>query len=157
MNGRGRNANHPTVNLKAKNAVRQFILEQQPRESHYSRASNSEKLYLPATTTVTTLHRLFLDQNPQWNPNNGLQYNKITYGYFRKNFNEEFNISVGYPRSDLCNTCELIHKRIEVAREENRTFENLRQAQLSHWDSAETFYEEMRRCTTLGAEYLVLC
>jgi len=55
MDGRGRNANHPTVNLEAKNAVRQFILEQQPRESHYLRESNSEKLYLPATTTVTTL------------------------------------------------------------------------------------------------------
>jgi len=155
---RGRHNSHTKIEDVTKNAAREFISAQNARESHYSRNNNPNKLFLPSTYAKAKLYRTFLAQNTQFEPNENNPSRGLTYWYFRKVFNYEFNISAGYPRSDLCNTCELFEKRITVARRENNeNVEQLNIEQLRHWDSAETFYEELRRCRELGDEYLIIC
>ena len=35
---------------------------------------------------------------------------------YRKIFNEEYNLSFGYPRSDTCETCDLLHVAIQASK-----------------------------------------
>ena len=35
-----------------------------------------------------------------------------------KNFTEEFNLGFGYPRSDICEVCNLLHISIQAAKSE---------------------------------------
>jgi len=55
-------------------------------------------------------------------------------------FDQQFNISIGYPRSDLCNTCEMFKKRIDIAeRENNVEIEIIKEDQFRHWDKSAFF------------------
>ena len=142
--------------MNARNAVVQFIQMQEPRESHYSRESNPNKLYLPSGTTKAALYRQFTNTHPELRNENGRH--NVTYSFFCQIFNQEFNIAVGYPRSDLCSRCEMLNKKLAIStREQNQDEEILKREQINHWRNAELFYEEMRNCSTLGEDFLVLC
>jgi len=157
--GRGCHCNHLRINLEPKNAIRQFIKNLNARESHYSRESNPHKYFLPSGTTISQLYRQILAEHPEYQPNENNNRNRTFYWLFRKIFNTEFNIGVGYPRSDLCNACELFSTEIKVTTREGpeARYHELKQSQLNHWDSASQFYAEIQSCTQLGDEYLVLC
>ena len=45
------------------------------------------------------MHRLVLQENPDLT-------NDCKYSLYKHIFNYEFNISFGYPRTDVCDTCE---------------------------------------------------
>ena len=105
-----------------------------------------------------SLYKSFLEQNPQCDPVNNND-DSVKYSLFSQIFNCEFNISFGFPRSDLCDTCELLNVRIKTARrdnDENAINEILAQRE-EHWTSAEMFYELIRRASELGNQYLTLC
>ena len=42
---------------------------------------------------------------------------------YRKIFNEEFNLSFGYPWSDTCETCDLLHVTIQASKSEEERAE----------------------------------
>ncbi len=65
---------------------------------------------------------------------------------YRKIFNEEFNLSFGYPRSDTCETCDLLHIEIQAAKSESERMES--QAELAaHQEKASQGYRALRSDT----------
>lgn len=78
--------------------AREFIRCLPARESHYSRQSNRKRKYMDASMTIRGLHKAFLEKNPDCKV--------MKYTRFYDVFVTEFNIGIGYPRSDLCDTCE---------------------------------------------------
>lgn len=65
---------------------------------------------------------------------------------YRKIFNEEYNLSFGYPRSDTCETCDLLHVAIQASKSENESMEV--QAELAaHQEKASQGYSTLRSDT----------
>lgn len=87
--------------------VKNFISNLPARESHYSRKKQQHKKYLASNITITKLYKDFLEQNTDCK--------KITYSRFSDIFNYDFNIAIGYPRSDLCETCDKYNAAIKSA------------------------------------------
>jgi len=131
----------------------------EPRESHYSRESNPNKLFLPSGTTKKQLHQNFIHENQQFNPHVHEYEENLSYFSFLKIFNDEFNISVGYPRSDLCHICELLNKRECIARRSASEDEvrQIQEEQIAHWTMADRFYATMREAKNLDDSHLVIC
>lgn len=105
---RGRHESRPNrIGTDILNKVRRFIEELPARESHYSRTQNKLRKYLEADLSVAELHRRFLKENRD--------ETKISYEMFRRVFTEEFNISFGYPRKDICKTCTTLLVSLQQA------------------------------------------
>ena len=82
--------------------VRRFIGSIPARESHYSRTDNSLRRYLDPKLSVSAIHRKFIQTYPQ---------DKLSLRVFSDIFHQDFNLSFGNPRSDICGTCEqLVHQ-----------------------------------------------
>ena len=78
------------------------------RESHYSRSINSMRKYLNSSVNVAKMHRIFLIEHPKLlSVCKNFLYSKL--------FNYEFNVSFGFSRSDICDTCEKQQVQIEAA------------------------------------------
>lgn len=142
QDGRGRHDKHPTYKEETIIKVNEFIENLPARESHYSRSSNKFKKYLDSNLTIAELHRKFLADNPE---------NKISYEKFRQIFNEDFNISFGQPRKDICSTCEKnnILKEAAVANNNIQEKINLERAQELHLRKSEVF---LKRISTTEKE-----
>lgn len=67
------------------------------RESHYS-LKDSRKIYLPAELNIKKLFAMFKEKTPA--------VKDSLYETYRQIFNNKFNISFGYPRSDTCSQCD---------------------------------------------------
>ena len=159
LDGRGRHNSHAKVLVDASTVLHDFIVNLNARESHYSREKNTNKIYLPSNTTKSKLYREFLQQNPDYRPGNEENVrNTISYWFFCKTFNEDFNISIGYPLSELCNNCELFKKRIDVAQRNNQAdLEMIQLEQFEHWDKAEYFYDQMKSSLESEDDHLIIC
>ena len=155
---RGKHDNHAKISDNVRFEIRNFIRNLEARESHYSRERNEDKKFLPANTTQMSLYRSFLEQNPMFDPTNNDDDN-VKYSLFCKIFNFEFNISFGFPRSDLCDTCELQNVRMNTARRENnqQAINEIEIQREQHWQEAEMFYELVRQSNQLENNYLALC
>ena len=64
--------------------------------SHYSQ-NKTTRVYLTEELNITKMFEQFREQSPA---------STTSYESYRKIFNNKFNISFGYPRSDTCSTCE---------------------------------------------------
>jgi len=137
--------------------IREFIVRLEPRPSHYSRLKNDKKLYISANESKIRLYRRFLQTNPDLTPTENNRGAK--YWLFCEIMDHEFNISIGYPRSDLCNECELFNTRITNARQENREEERhlLEEQQDRHWRGAEHFQDELRNAKQVDQISFSLC
>ena len=62
---------------------------------------------------------------------------------YRKIFNEEFNLSFGYPRSDTCETCDLLHVTIQASKSEEERAE-LQVELAAHQEKASQGYRLLR-------------
>lgn len=69
----------------------EYIKPLKGRQSHYS-MKDAKKEYLPEYLNVKKMHKLYLDAYPD---------NHISYETYRNIFNTEFNISFGYPHTDI--------------------------------------------------------
>lgn len=80
-----------------RSSVVDFIKKLKGRESHYGR-NKSRKLYLPhELKSVQNLCRIYnSDKEPS---------EQVKYGFFKKNFNNNFNLAFGTPRTDVCSFC----------------------------------------------------
>jgi len=133
--------------------IRQFIAALPARQSHYSRERNNQRKFLDANTTKRSLFRQLLLLNPELleaNDNN----TAATYHLFCRTFNFEFNVAIGFPRSDLCDTCELLKYQIAAAtRERNEPMQQqLQQQRMQHWTESEVFYNELRAANNIDYE-----
>ena len=106
---RGKHSNHPKVEESIKNLIWKHIQNFPVRESHYSGSINSRRKYLDSSLNVAKMHRIFLIEHPELS-------SVCKYSLYGKLFNYEFNISFGFPRSDICNTCEKQQVEIKAAK-----------------------------------------
>lgn len=145
---RGKHSNRPhkhsndTITL-----VNDFIKSLRGRKSHYS-LKDTNKIYLPENLNISKLYGMFNDSHPE---------NHVSYDTFRAEFNNNFNISFGYPRKDTCSTCDAF--RVQKASltggvnsvsnfaeksEENKNLAKLEVDHNLHLKKAETFYSLKR-------------
>ena len=79
-------------------------------KSHYSRSHHNKRhKHLSPLLSVAYMHELYLQKYE------AAGTNIVSYGYYLKYFNENFNLSFGYPKSDTCCTCDGIQIQLEAA------------------------------------------
>ena len=112
---RGKHKSRPhSVPDEVKEKIREHIKLFPRRKSHYSRSSNRKREYLDEGLSISRMYRLYLEKHE---PGAGATPQAKEWLY-RKIFNEEFNLSFGYPRSDTCETCDLLHVTIQASTSE---------------------------------------
>lgn len=127
-------------------AVKDHISSFKGTPSHYSRGA-SKKMYLPPELNVNKMHQMYKEKNLP----------AVSYEYYRKIFNTQFNIKFGFPRSDTCSMCDKFQAETRVLEERlksasNKEEENIllcEQKKLKiendvHKAKAETFYTRKR-------------
>ncbi|XP_031334178.1 uncharacterized protein LOC116164175 [Photinus pyralis] len=126
------------------------------RVSHYA-ASNKKRRYLASTLSITKMYELFLQKHDS-EAHRTLTSKKVSadkihgvasYRTFLKYFRDHFNYGFGRPQVDKCRECEQLNVKIQT--EKNVTIREKLQAQLKvHKVKGKTFYNEIKRCTTLA-------
>ncbi len=106
----GRKSSANKISESVRDFVRKHIAYFPARESHYSRAKPFDCHYLDSNLDVKKMWRLLKSGNPE---NSIIQ--SITYSLYLSVFNYEFKLKFGYPRSDICDTCELYRTRVKTA------------------------------------------
>lgn len=106
--GRGKHKNRPhRISDVTKLKVMDFIKSLKGRKSHYS-IRDTSKLYLSEELNISKLHRMYNDSNKE---------HQIGYTTFREIFENNFNISFGFPRKDTCSTCDILKSEIAILEE----------------------------------------
>ena len=96
---RGKHDNHSKITDSVKSRIRKYIEMFPARESNYSRSKNEHTKYLYFSLTIGEIHRLFVKRNPDF-------AHDCKYSLDKHIFYNEFKISFGYSRTDICDTCE---------------------------------------------------
>lgn len=154
QDGRGKHGNHPKVDAEIRTKIREHISQFQPRESHYSRSKNERRSYLDSDLTVAKMHRMFIEEHPD--------YSTVKDWLYRDIFNYEFNLSFGYPRSDICDKCEKMTADIKAAQaggDRNKAQQLITEHEL-HVRKADVFTVQMREDTEtakLAGDADVIC
>lgn len=89
------------------------------------------------------MHRLYVKEHEEQ-----VATPTIKYSYYAKVFNEEFNLSFGYPKSDTCGVCEQF--KVELQSDESQVISSVRKRHEEHLRSAEKFYSELRLDTEMA-------
>ena len=139
---RGKHNQHQKLNPEFRDKVRNHIRTFPARESHYSRAKNQTRVYLDSSMSIARMHRLFIQENPD------LQ-GKVLYWLYEDIFNHEFNVSFGYPRSDVCDKCELFTAQIKAAERDGDqvTAQNLKVQHQVHVRKGDAFTTQIQETT----------
>ena len=142
QDGRGKHDQHSQISIQVRDQIRHHIRLFPARESHYSRCQNTNRKYLDPSLSVTSMHQDFLKENPDLN-------GQAKYWLYNEIFNTEFNISFGYPRSDVCDTCERQQVEIKAAERDNNAAEirRLKTANELHLRKAEVFNVQLQEVT----------
>lgn len=140
--GRGKHNQHHQISNDIRDRIRQHIQLFPARESHYSRSQNTHRRYLDPSLSVAAMHQDFLKENVDLN---GL----VKYWLYYEIFNTEFNISFGYPRSDICDTCERLQAEIKAAEtsEDTAAKKRLATEKELHLRKAEVFQVQLNEVT----------
>ena len=99
---RGKHTVRPhTISDEHREKVRDHIAAFPRWQSHYSRGDNQKREYLPEGLSIAQMYRLYVAKHEP-------QADKpiVKEWLYRKIFNEQFNLSFGYPRSDTCQLCD---------------------------------------------------
>lgn len=106
--GRGKHSTRPhKLPHETREKVVSFLKSLKGRKSHYS-LKDTKKIYLPAELNISKLHTMYLSHNPE---------HKLSYESFRGIFENDFNLSFGYPRKDTCSTCDSFKAQISALEE----------------------------------------
>ena len=137
---RGKHGNRPNaISDEAKEKIRDHIKSFPHRQSHYSRASNIKRQYLDGGLSISRMYLLFQEKYEPQVRESGYKP-EVKEWLYRKIFNEEFNLSFGYPRSDTCETCDLLNVAIRgCMHEENRA--KLQEELATHQEKASQGYQ----------------
>lgn len=119
--------------------MRIHIRSFQARESHYSRSKNCRRRYLDSSLSVAVMHRMFTTLHPSL-------AGVVSYETYRREVNTRFNISFGFPRSDICDQCELLDAKSKAESaaghlQKQRAVETQRSVHLA---KADVFYTQLR-------------
>jgi hypothetical protein len=149
---RGKHENHKKIQEQVLEDLHKFLKSLEGRESHYSRPKNGQRKYLDSNMNISKLHKKFLQEMPKYDPN-AAQFEgfEVKYYLMVKLFNYEYNLSFGFPRSDICETCE--HLDVEIKGIQNQpdgleqldALDNAYLRQQEHLIEADGFYQSMKR------------
>ena len=133
--------------------VRSFPAQQ----SHYSRAKNPRKKYLPEGLSVSRMYNLFLEEKqPEYLTylraledcrQKQIQYTgrvvkpMLVERTYRNIFDTEFNLGFGQPRSDTCVECDALHMQLQSASEQEK--EDIQSQLDKHHREAEAAYAQL--------------
>lgn len=125
--------------------MREHIRSFPCRKSHYSRSSNLKREYLDEGLSISRIYLLYQEKYEPEVKESGIKP-QVKEWLYRKIFNEEFNLSFGYPRSDTCETCDLLNVAIRAsASEEER--ETKKEELATHQENASKGYQMLRSDT----------
>ena len=143
---RGRHTSRPhAITEELKQTVREHIETFPRRKSHYSRADNRKREYLNEGLSISRMYLMYLEKYESQASSSGAKP-QVKEWLYRKIFNEEYNLSFGYPRSDTCETCDLLNVAIQASKSENESMEV--QAELAvHQEKASQGYSALRSDT----------
>lgn len=131
---RGKHENRPhAISDELKQKVREHIKSFPRRQSHYSRSKNLKREYLEEGLSIS---RMYLLNESGAKP-------KVKEWLYRKIFNEEFNLSFGYPRSDTCETCDLLNVAIRASVSDEEREEKKKELAV-HQEQASKGYQLLR-------------
>ena len=136
---RGKHGHHKKLDDVIRQKIRQHIASFPARESHYSRADNRKRIYLTSDLNISEMFRLFLEKHPDMNT-------IAKEWIYRDIFNYEYNISFGFPRTDVCDTCEKYNADIKSATVNKKSdlILRLKTDHNVHKRKGDAFYEQIR-------------
>ena len=151
---RGKHSNRPRKLTADQNElVVNHIRSYKGRSSHYSH-NKTTRVYITEELNITKTFERFREQSPA---------STTSYESYRKIFNNKFNISFGYPRSDTCSTCERLAAKLACldseiqadagdapAHQEERRQTNVEKG--LHQRKAQVFYDRKRAAITMGQQ-----
>lgn len=94
------------------------------RQSQFSRSKNDEVRYLSPDLNISKMYNLYLMkyENETWelmkNKNNSIKPT-VSDHFYRNRFYTNFKLSLGYTRSDTCQTCDNLVNLISTENDEN--------------------------------------
>ena len=145
---RGTHRNRRTIPEQVKERIREHIRSFPRHQSHYSRGDNRKREYLPEGLSIAQMYRLFLSAYETEAYADEPLY-VVKEWLYRKIFNEEFNLSFGYPRSDTCQLCDEL--RMAVASTSSETQRSELNSQLAeHQLKASQAYQLLQNDTKLA-------
>ena len=143
----GKHANRPqklpdNIRLQIDTHIRAFPT----MKSHYSRGKQSRRRrYLSPQLNVSLMYELYVEK---FEP--GVEKPLVSYKLYLRHFNENFNISFGYPRSDTCSTCDQLQVQLDAASDSIKNL--ISQQKEDHLRKAESFYGSLRVDTCLAKQ-----
>ena len=116
------------------------------RESHYFRVNIWKMKYLDSTLNLSEIFHLFKSNNPE--------VEDKTEWVDRDIFNFEYNISCGFPRADLCDTCECLtaESKAAKAKDDGEKVRALTNEDGTYKRKGDAFYEQLRELTDMARE-----
>ena len=153
-----KHANRPhKLSEGIKQKVRAHIHSFPAQQSHYSRAKNPWKKYLPERLSVSGMYNLFLEENqPECLTylraledcrQKQIQYTDqvvkpmLVECTYRNIFDTELNLGFGQPRSDTCVECDALHIQLQSESEQEK---EVIQSQLDkHHREADAAYAQL--------------
>ena len=136
--------------INVENHIRSFPR----RKSHYSRKDNLKHYYLSSDLNIKKMHSLYVQKHePEeyLRAQAGMEVKyKVSYDFYYRFFTTNFsNISFGKPRSDTCQKCDILEKKMLEAQTEEEK-KSLRIQKDLHLRKAELFYSMLKEKTSLS-------
>ncbi|XP_022204396.1 uncharacterized protein LOC111049285 [Nilaparvata lugens] len=160
--GKHKNRKH-RHNAEVIDSVKAHIDSFNGRGAHYSTKDTSKK-YLPEDLSINKMHKLFMEKYPDI---------KVSYESYRSVFNNDFNISFGYPRTDTCSFCDEHNIKLECLKIELKEIKDdekkaeaetkVREVEIQlklHLKKAEKFYQlkaKARKLSKKPGGYTAVC
>ena len=150
---RGRHTNRPwKITNLVKKQVKDHIKLFPAMKSHYLRRKNEHRRYLSPVLSVAAMHRMYVDKHE-----GGANKPLVKYHYYLKVFNDEFNLSFGYPKSDTCGTCEQFMIELSSLSHDPSKKQIAEQRHDEYLHSAEKFYSDIRLDTEMAKKNTHIC
>lgn len=141
---RGKHTKHKKIPESIRKNIDEHIRSFPVMKSHYSRGRHSKRrMYLSPLLSVAEMHNLYIQKYE-----NSAEKPTVTYSYYLKYFNENFNMTFGYPKTDTCGTCDALNTQIGSAQDTQKV--SLQAQKEDHLRRAENFYSSLRTNTQLA-------
>ena len=115
--------------------------------SHYSRSKNKRTRYPSPLLSVAEMHRLYVEKY-----GGGVKKTVVKYHYYNKVFNENFNLSFGYPKTDTCGTSEEFMVKLSALPDGSQEKLATQEMHEDHLRSAEKFHSGLRFDTEMAEQ-----
>ena len=140
---RGRHTSRPSVKSAAtKVQFKEHISYFPVMKSHYK---SQRRKYLSSLLSVAEMHRSYVDKYEQ-----GAEKPSVSYSYYAKVFNSEFNLGFGQPKTDTCPNCEKLKNELVLCDDIGQSV--VKKAKKDHLNSAEQFYSSLRLNTSVAKQ-----